>query len=112
MSRKNKKGRWQEFQLARQNRLPDIPIQHHTKPETRPKKALSRCAFCGRLLGVSTFHYVWDEFGQQVKKCNDGWTCRRRRKTAAEKAYRRAMKINAEHGRKPYWKEADELEEE
>lgn len=104
MSRKNKKGRWRECQWMKAEQLHTLPIE---KPK---KKALSRCAFCGRLLGVSTWHYVWDEFGQQVKKCNDEWTCRRRRKDKAEKSYRNALKRHA-LGVRAYWKETDDIKE-
>lgn len=105
MSRKNKKGRWQEFQWADKDKLPNIPIANPPKP--KPKKARSRCAFCGRLLGVHTWHWVWDEFGQKVKKCNDEWTCRHRRKDAAEKAYRNALIRSRAYGR-PFWQAPDD----
>lgn len=68
-----------------------IVIVRHTQ---QTKKALSRCAFCGRLLGSCEYHYVYDEFGQRVRKCNDEKRCREHRKEQAEEAYIEAIQRN------------------
>ncbi len=86
MSRKNKKARWRECHWTGTEQLHTIPLD---KPK---KKALSRCAYCGRLLGVSGWHWMVDEFGQRVRKCNDERNCKRKRKDAAEEAYEAAVR--------------------
>lgn len=60
----------------------------------QPKMAMSRCAFCGRLLGSREYHYIYDEFGQRVRKCNDEARCAMHRKEQAEEAYIEAIKRN------------------
>ena len=79
----------------------------HKKPlppcttEPAPPKIRSRCAYCGRLLGSCEYHYVYDEFGQRVRKCNDEAYCQAHRKEQAEEAYIEAVKRNREmHKRK------------
>jgi len=42
--------------------------------------------------GVRAWHWVWDEFGQRVRKCNDERNCKRKRKDAAEEAYEAAVR--------------------
>ncbi len=68
-----------------------IVIVRHTQ---QTKKALSRCAYCGRLLGSREYHYIYDEFGQRVRKCNDEERCAMHRKEQAEEAYIEAIKRN------------------
>lgn len=51
-----------------------------------------RCAYCGRLLGASNWHWMRDEFGQKVKKCNNERACYAKRSEIAEKAFRRAVR--------------------
>lgn len=92
MSRKNKKARWRESQWTKKQTLPDV----------NPQKPMSRCAYCGRLLGVSGWHWMMDEFGQRVKKCNDEQGCRRKRKDAAEEAYQEAVRRDKRI--RLYWK--------
>lgn len=88
MSRKNKKARWRECHWTGTEQLHTIPLD---KPK---KKALSRCAYCGRLLGSREYHYIYDEFGQRVRKCNDEARCAMHRKEQAEEAYIEAIKRN------------------
>lgn len=78
-------------------REPIVIIQNRQQP----RKAMSRCAYCGRLLGSCEYHYVYDEFGQRVRKCNDEAYCQAHRKEQAEEAYIEAVKRNREmHKRK------------
>lgn len=66
-----------------------IVIVRHTQ---QPKKALSRCAFCGRLLDDGDFYWFPDEFWQFVRKCKNERRCSAHRKDEAEEAFRRAFK--------------------
>ena len=68
--------------------------QHLPPWTTEPAipKIRSRCSYCGRLLGVSGWHWMVDEFGQRVRKCNDERNCKRKRKDAAEEAYEAAVR--------------------
>lgn len=70
--------------------------QHLPPWTTEPAipKIRSRCAFCGRLLGSHEYHYIYDEFGQRVRKCNDEAYCRMHRKEQAEEAYIEAIQRN------------------
>ncbi len=55
-------------------------------PGEAPKKEegprlIGRCAYCGRgLFHERAFHWIYDEDGQRVRKCNDEKHCRRVRK--------------------------------
>lgn len=71
-------------------REPIVIIQNRQQP----RKAKSRCAYCGRLLGSREYHYIYDEFGQRVRKCNDEAYCRMHRKEQAEEAYIEAIRRN------------------
>lgn len=75
---------------AKRPREPLVIVQHIQQP----KKSLSRCAFCGRLFGSHEYHYIYDEFGQRVRKCNDEAYCRMHRKEQAEEAYIEAIRRN------------------
>lgn len=76
MGRRNKR-------YSKRPREPIVIVQN-TK---QPKMAMSRCAYCGRLFGSHEYHYIYDEFGQRVRKCNDEAYCRMHRKEQAEEAY-------------------------
>lgn len=79
-------------------REPLVIVQHIQQP----KKSLSRCAFCGRLLDDGDFYWFPDEFGQFVRRCKNERICSSQRKTAAEEAFREALRRN--HKGKGYWK--------
>lgn len=51
-----------------------------------------RCAYCGRLLTATSWHWMRDEFGQLVKKCNNERACYNRRSEISEKAFRKAVR--------------------
>jgi hypothetical protein len=92
----------------RKTRKPPMPPWSR-EPEPRhrahaPRR--SRCAFCGRLLPVSGWHWFRDEFGQRVRKCNDERSCMKSRKLAAEESFRRAIRRNAYHT-ESYWMKED-----
>lgn len=92
----------------RKTRKPPMPPWSR-EPEPRhrahaPRR--SRCAFCGRLLPVSGWHWFRDEFGQFVKKCNNERACMSQRKTAAEASFRKAVRRNAHT--KSYWMEGED----
>ena len=53
-----------------------------------------RCAYCGRRIYPGGWHWMYDEWGQQVKKCNAESACRRKRARTwgQEESYRKAMR--------------------
>lgn len=87
MGRKNKRKPIRELN----NTYIVRPVPKHQKQRQ------SRCAFCGRPLPVSGWHWFTDEWGQQVKVCNDLRRCMTHRKNAAEKSYRRALQRRTGH---------------
>lgn len=52
-----------------------------------------RCAYCGRLLTATNWHWMRDEFGQMVKKCNNERDCSAHRRRESEKSFRKAMRM-------------------
>ena len=98
--------------MGRKNRrktrkLPMPPWSREPEPRHRahaPRQ--SRCAFCGRLLPVSGWHWFRDEFGQFVKKCNNERACMSQRKTTAEVSFRKAIRRNAHT--KSYWMKGED----
>lgn len=99
MGRKNKR-RKQKPPLLPWNREPELNHGRGIAPHR------SRCAFCGRPLPRSGWHWFRDEFGQRGRKCNDERSCMRRRKQAAEESFRRAIRRNAYHTGS-YWMKED-----
>ena len=51
-----------------------------------------RCAYCGRLLHPGGWHWMRDEFGQLVRKCNDEYYCIRKCSRLAYRALERARR--------------------
>lgn len=66
-------------------------IQELLDREDSRRLYFGKCAYCGRNLGTADWHWMWDEFGQRVKKCNNERACYNRRSEIAEKAFRRAV---------------------
>ena len=89
MARRNKRRHYQ---------APRIVILGKTAEKNhKPRESVSRCAFCGRpLFRESAWHWMYDEFGQRVKKCNNEAICRECRSQEGEDAY-----ITAVTGRRP-----------
>lgn len=88
MARRNKRRHYQ---------APRIVILGKTKKKCESPKPASRCAFCGRpLFRESALHWIYDEYGQRVKKCNNEAICRECRSQEGEDAY-----ITAVTGRRP-----------
>ncbi len=50
------------------------------------------CAYCGRPLRKGEGHWVVDEFGQLVRKCNDSRSCYERMGEDNQKSLKRALK--------------------
>ena len=96
MSRRNKRRHYQ---------APRIVILGKTKKKKcESTKPVSRCSFCGRpLFRESSWHWIYDEFGQRVKKCNNEAICRECRSQEGEDAY-----ITAVTGRRPRYEEQEE----
>lgn len=100
MGRKNKR-RKQKPPLLPWNREPELNHGGGIAPHR------SRCAFCGRPLPRSGWHWFRDEFGQFVKKCNNERACMSQRKTAAEDSFRRAVRRRSAHT-KSYWMKGED----
>ena len=96
MARRNKRRHYQ---------APRIVILGKTaEKNNKLRKSVSRCAFCGRpLFRESAWHWIYDEFGQRVKKCNNESICRECRSQEGEDAY-----ITAVTGRRPRHEEQEE----
>lgn len=80
MARRNKRRHYQ---------APRIVILGKTAEKNhKPRESVSRCAFCGRpLFRESAWHWIYDEYGQMVKKCNNEAICRECRSQEGEDAY-------------------------
>lgn len=80
MGRKNRRKAW----------TPREPLPSLNRKENND----GRCAYCGRRIYPGGWHWMYDEFGQQVKKCNDERLCRRKRMRTwgQEESYRKAMR--------------------
>lgn len=64
-----------------------------SKPYTRLyEPPEGNCAYCGRPLRKGEGHWVVDEFGQLVRKCNDARSCYERMGTDNQKSLKRALK--------------------
>lgn len=75
-----------------------IPLDLNTKKlEAELKKVPTaydgRCAYCGRLLRKGQYHFMYDEFGQRVRKCNNERMCSQKRTGQNELSYRKAMRL-------------------
>lgn len=51
------------------------------------------CAYCGRKLYSGQWHWMYDEFGQRVRKCNDERACQENRRPECEESFRKAMRM-------------------
>ena len=51
------------------------------------------CTYCGRKLYSGQWHWMYDEFGQLVHKCNDERTCQKNRRPECEDSFRKAMRM-------------------
>lgn len=51
------------------------------------------CAYCGRKLYSGQWHWMYDEFGQRVRKCNDERACQENRRPECEDSFRKAMRM-------------------
>lgn len=51
------------------------------------------CVYCGRRLYSGQWHWMYDEFGQLVHKCNDERACRKNRRPECEDSFRKAMRM-------------------
>lgn len=106
MSRKRHPGKQVEIDAPMFKRL-EAELKAEKHPECKESKRgelIGRCAYCGRpLLYERSFHWMYDEDGQRVRKCNDEKTCRIiRKKHNQTESYRRAV-VNFNRPRKGQW---------
>ena len=71
----------------------NLPLPGLEHKITRKKTLCCRCAYCGMELHSGGWHWMWDEFGQRVRKCNDERRCAAHRRDISEESFRRAMKV-------------------
>ena len=83
MGRKNRRRQQPKYNL---------PLQLEQKL-TRKKTVCCRCAYCGIELHSGDWHWMWDEFGQRVRKCNNERRCASHRQEIGEESFRRAVKM-------------------
>lgn len=77
-----------------ENRAPRVTAKP-SKPYYDGRIAMppeGNCAYCGRPLHSGEWHYVIDEFGQLVRKCNDARSCYERMGECNRKSLKRALK--------------------
>lgn len=65
------------------------PIKPYTRLYEPPE---GNCAYCGRPLRKGEGHWVVDEWGQLVRKCNDARSCYERMGEDNQKSLKRALK--------------------
>lgn len=77
-------------------------VRHNGKKMHEPD---GRCAYCGKVLWPGTWHEMYDEFGQLVKKCNNERSCSRKRakRMGQEESFRRALRYFNSHGTEGKW---------
>lgn len=51
------------------------------------------CVYYGRRLYSGQWHWMYDEFGQLVHKCNDERACQKNRRPECEDSFRKAMRM-------------------
>ena len=83
MGRKNKRRRTDTEQ----------GLQAVRKELLKKRGEYHRCAYCGRKLCLGQWHWMYDEFGQRVCKCNDERTCQANRRPECEESFRKAMRM-------------------
>lgn len=66
-----------------------LPLTPWNTIKTTP---YSRCCYCGRELHPGEWHWMRDEFGQKVRKCNNERSCYNHRSKEADMAYKEAMR--------------------
>lgn len=57
-----------------------------------PSRALPRCAYCGRPLAQGSWHWMRDEWGQMVRRCNDTAACWGRMSEPCRESLKRALR--------------------
>lgn len=67
--------------------------RRHIRTTFEPSRYYGTCAYCGRRLGPNNWHWMWDEFGQRVKKCNNERRCYDGRSRESSEAFKRAFRI-------------------
>lgn len=70
-----------------------LPVYSLAQELTGKHDICFRCAYCGLELHPGEWHWMWDEFGQRVRKCNDERRCATHRRDISEESFRRAMKV-------------------
>lgn len=67
-------------------------IQEILDRDQKRRTYFGHCAYCGRELASDDWHWMWDEFGQRVRKCNNERRCYAGRKPEADAAFKRALR--------------------
>ena len=100
MSRKRHPGKRVEADAPMFRKL-EAELKEEWRPgvKTEPtrRELIGRCAYCGRpLLYERSYHWMYDEDGQRVRKCNDEKTCKmiRKKHGHAESFHKAAVNFN------------------
>lgn len=75
--RKSSAGNWAE------------ELQGELKKEALPE---GFCAYCGRPLRSGRWHWMYDEFGQLVRKCDDSRSCYEKMGENNQKSLKKALR--------------------
>lgn len=104
MGRKNKHG-WRY-------KAPAIDFEQFVVSPHRqhPQRPVSLCAYCGAELKAPQWHWVVDEFGQRVRKCNDAWKCWEHSSVEAKASYKRALMQKHDSVRLIRWIQKEQTE--
>lgn len=76
-------------ELHTRETLPEKPDELSAKDLEPPE---GNCAYCGRPLRKGEGHWVIDEWGQMVRKCNDSRSCYERMGEDNQKSLKRALR--------------------
>ena len=76
-------------ELHTRETLPEKPDELSAKDLDPPE---GNCAYCGRPLRKGEGHWVLDEWGQMVRKCNDSRSCYERMGEDNQKSLKRALR--------------------
>ena len=90
-------NRERECRMGRKNRRrrkdTEQAIQSLQKELLQNRGDYHLCVYCGRRLYSGQWHWMYDEFGQLVHKCNDERACQKNRRPEWEDSFRKAMRM-------------------
>lgn len=86
------KRKWTLKRRPRRRQAPDDSWVPKIEAEFIKKRDNDgNCSYCGSPLKPGGWHWMYDEFGQMVRKCNNEGYCRRHRTERNEESFRKAI---------------------